>query len=257
MINEQILNKKPIVHCITNIVTVNDCANALLAIGASPTMAHHPEEMEEIQSGCDALVCNLGATENYEAMLKAAAVADECEHPVIIDPVGCGGSTFRRDFFKKLISCCRPACIRGNYSEIIALGKDSSVITGVDSSEAEDDSSLVERYAIQLSKATGAIVVASGKTDIIVQYGNQDSESEEMITNINGGDILMSRITGTGCMLSSMMGAYLAVDNSINSVLLCCEDMKNAGEEAAKMTRTSGGGTMMFKNNLIDCLFNE
>ena len=252
---KQILESKPIVHCITNIVTVNDCAKVLLAIGASPTMAHHEAEVAEIQKGSNALVCNLGATENYEAMLKAAKVATECGHPIVIDPVGCGGSSYRREFFKKLISVCRPACIRGNYAEIIALAKDSATITGVDAGGFENDDKAIEKYAIQLSMVTGAFIVASGKVDIVAVYDMNEGQPEYSITSICGGDPMMSRITGAGCMLSSMLGAYLAVENSLNSVLMCCENMKSAGENAAEETMQHNGGTMSFRDSLIDNLF--
>ncbi|MDO5476909.1 MAG: hydroxyethylthiazole kinase, partial [Eubacteriales bacterium] len=132
---------RPVVQCITNIVTVNDCANALLAAGASPTMAHHPQEMEDFAQVTDALVCNLGASESYEAMLRAAALTAEKGHPVVIDPVGCASSFFRRKICMELIdavrssepapgSCC--LCIRGNASEIRALAEHRNTGRGVD-----------------------------------------------------------------------------------------------------------------------------
>ena len=120
------------VQCITNIVTVNDCANALLAIGASPTMAHHPDEMEDFSRFCDALVCNMGATENLEAMMAAGLYAADLGHPVVIDPVGCAGSGFRREECLALIDAVKPACIRGNAAEIRALVKNCNTGRGVD-----------------------------------------------------------------------------------------------------------------------------
>lgn len=246
-----IKEKKPIIQCITNIVTVNDCANALLAIGASPTMAHHPEEMAEIQAGCDALVCNLGATECFDAMLEAAKQAKISGHPMVIDPVGCGGSTFRREFFKKLIELCKPACIRGNYSEIMALAKDAATATGVDcvglDVYATEDLRQIEQAASKLSVAVGCVVVATGEIDIIA-----DGDKAEAVY---GGDTLLKRITGAGCMASSLMGAYLAVDNSYDSIKACCVRMKKAGEEAARITREAGKGTMTFREKMIDALY--
>ena len=93
---EQIRDKRPIIHCITNIVTVNDCANILLAIGASPIMAHHPLEVAEVTRGAGALVCNMGALDDFEAMEEAIRASVECGHPIVIDPVGVSGSTYRR-----------------------------------------------------------------------------------------------------------------------------------------------------------------
>lgn len=277
MNTKDIIRNKPIVHCITNIVTVNDCANILLAIGASPTMAHHVKEVAEIQKGCNALVCNLGATENYEAMLEAVIAAKEAKHPVIIDPVGCGGSSYRREFFKKLVKICKPDCIRGNYAEITALARDAATVTGVDDTEknkldaVDIDLKLsrideVEREAIKLSQMTGAVVIASGEVDIIVKCEDSDGNStlEKMkkcgqcyLNRVEGGDEMMSRITGSGCMLSSMLGAYMAVENSFESAVRCCEDMKGAGKKAAQLTAACGGGTMTFREKLIDSMFFE
>lgn len=249
---KQILDKRPIVQCITNIVTVNDCANALLAIGASPTMAHLLEEVEEIQSGCDALVCNLGATENFDAMLVAAKKADELGHPIVIDPVGCGGSSVRREFFCKLVEVCRPACIRGNYSEIMALAYGKQTATGVDAKLDESVNSIetsIENAVMLLSKQTKSIVVASGIEDIIF-------DGKTMV-KVTGGDVLMSRITGTGCMESSLLGAYLAVSNDLESVAACCKRVKDAGKMAADMTRERHAGSMTFREKFIDKLFCE
>lgn len=249
----QIFEKKPLIHCITNIVTANECANALLAIGASPTMAHHPDEMDELQRACDALVCNLGATENYDAMLIAAKCATKLNHPIVIDPVGCGGSSYRRDLINELIKVCKPACIRGNYAEIAALANNCSTVTGVDSGDffktAQRD---IEISAMKLAKDTDAIVVASGAVDIICfsdsQWGIQTIE-------VSGGDILMSRITGVGCMESALLGAFLSVEKSAAAVKACCEIMKQVGKEAAFETRFEKRGTMTFRQKLIDKLF--
>ena len=131
----KIQEERPIIHCITNAVTVNDCANILLAAGASPTMAHHPLEVEEITAGTKALVCNFGAIADYEAMEKAGRVADELGHAIVIDPVGVSGSSYRREKCQMLIENIHPTCIRGNYSEIRALMEHCSTATGVDSGD--------------------------------------------------------------------------------------------------------------------------
>ncbi len=267
----EILRRHPVVQCITNIVTVNDCANALLAVGASPTMAHHPEEMEEFAAVCDALVCNMGATESLEAMM-AAGKADTAgpSRPVVIDPVGCATSAFRRRKCLELIDAVHPACIRGNGAEIRALATDHRTARGVDDlflqektegpadkngqSGAETpadqppaDFSLSEetvRCARQLSRMTGAIVIASGETDYVV--------CGDRVYSVRGGSAWMTRVTGTGCMLSVLLGAFLSVENSALSAAACCGMMNVCAERAQEHTAAEHGGTGTFRVHLID-----
>ena len=267
----EILRRHPVVQCITNIVTVNDCANALLAVGASPTMAHHPEEMEEFAAVCDALVCNMGATESLEAMM-AAGKADTAgpSRPVVIDPVGCATSAFRRRKCLELIDAVHPACIRGNGAEIRALATDHRTARGVDDlflqektegpadknskSAAETsadqppaDFSLSEetvRCARQLSRMTGAIVIASGETDYVV--------CGDRVYSVRGGSAWMTRVTGTGCMLSVLLGAFLSVENSALSAAACCGMMNVCAERAQEHTAAEHGGTGTFRVHLID-----
>lgn len=155
----KIQEERPIIHCITNAVTVNDCANILLAAGASPTMAHHPLEVEEITAGTKALVCNFGAIADYEAMEKAGRVADELGHAIVIDPVGVSGSSYRREKCQTLIENIHPTCIRGNYSEIRALMEHCSTATGVDSGDKNLDIEAMKQYAKQYH----LIMIASGE----------------------------------------------------------------------------------------------
>ena len=267
----EILRRHPVVQCITNMVTVNDCANALLAVGASPTMAHHPEEMEEFAAVCDALVCNMGATESLEAMM-AAGKADTAgpSRPVVIDPVGCATSAFRRRKCLELIDAVHPACIRGNGAEIRALATDHRTARGVDDlflqektegpadkngqSGAETpadqppaDFSLSEetvRCARQLSRMTGAIVIASGETDYVV--------CGDRVYSVRGGSAWMTRVTGTGCMLSVLLGAFLSVENSALSAAACCGMMNVCAERAQEHTAAEHGGTGTFRVHLID-----
>ncbi len=267
----EILRRHPVVQCITNIVTVNDCANALLAVGASPTMAHHPEEMEEFAAVCDALVCNMGATESLEAMM-AAGKADTAgpSRPVVIDPVGCATSAFRRRKCLELIDAVHPACIRGNGAEIRALATDHRTARGVDDlflqektegpadkngqsgaeiseGQPSSDFSLSEetvRCARQLSRMTGAIVIASGETDYVV--------CGDRVYSVRGGSAWMTRVTGTGCMLSVLLGAFLAVENSALSAAACCGMMNVCAERAQEHTAAEHGGTGTFRVHLID-----
>lgn len=267
----EILRRHPVVQCITNIVTVNDCANALLAVGASPTMAHHPEEMEEFAAVCDALVCNMGATESLEAMM-AAGKADTAgpSRPVVIDPVGCATSAFRRRKCLELIDAVHPACIRGNGAEIRALATDHRTARGVDDlflqektegpadkngqsgaeiseDQPSSDFSLSEetvRCARQLSRMTGAIVIASGETDYVV--------CGDRVYSVRGGSAWMTRVTGTGCMLSVLLGAFLSVENNALSAAACCGIMNVCAERAQEHTAAEHGGTGTFRVHLID-----
>ena len=223
----RIRGRRPVVQCITNLVTAGDCANALLAVGASPTMAHHPGEMEEFAALTDALVLNMGATESLDAMFRAGRCGNR---PVVIDPVGCAGSGFRREKCLELIRGVRPACIRGNAAEIRALAVDHNTGRGVDDPgsarpETPETAGAAE-CALLLSKKTGAIVIATGPADCVAFDGH--------VTEIRGGSPLFAGITGSGCMLSALLGAFLAVDCSAKSAAACCELMARCGEAAEK-----------------------
>ena len=162
-LHQEIQNRRPLVQCITNAVTVNDCANILLAAGASPTMAHHPQEAAEISAGCDALVCNFGAIADYEAMKSAALMATKLRHPIVIDPVGVSGSTYRRTKCIELIKKAGADCIRGNYSEIAALIKNDRTVVGVDAMQQQIDTQAMQEFARQ----NRLFLWASGETDIL------------------------------------------------------------------------------------------
>lgn len=242
---KRVREKRPLVHCITNPVTVNDCANMLLAAGASPTMAQHLMEVEEISAGCDALVCNLGATSAFEAMRKAVSAAAVAGNPIIIDPVGAGGSSFRRDFFETLVKVAKPACIRGNFSEIQALAWKEKTVTGVDA--GQNSLSLVEkdRLVAELAERLGCVVIASGAVDIV-------SDGRELVHN-GRGDCWMTAITGTGCMSSALLGAYFACGKEpLQSAGAVCRVMGICGERAANKARARGEGTMSFRQYFID-----
>lgn len=242
--------KGKLVHCITNFVTVNDCANALLAVGASPIMAHHIKEVEQIQKGADALVCNLGATDDYDAMKLAYKEAVRDKHVIVIDPVGVGASSFRRDFFYELLSIGKPDCVRGNYSEIIALAEGLNTSKGVDALINNDN---IEGKVLDACKAlahkTDSVVIASGVIDYL-------SEGDESIS-YKGGSALMSRVTGMGCMQSALLGAYLTKDALLQSAYICCKTFGEAGEKAEEITKIKNAGTMTFKNEFLDKLYVE
>ena len=243
---EQIRAGRPVVQCITNIVTVNDCANALLAVGASPTMAHHPREMEDFAALCDSLVCNLGATESLDAMKAAAVLAKKSGHPAVLDPVGCAGSQFRRGQALEILAGGGITCIRGNAAEIRALAEHCNTGRGVDDMEAGENEKHVMHDVSLLARETGAIVIASGETDYV-----GDGES---ILEVHGGSPMMGRITGSGCMLSAVLGAFLAAECSVRSAAACCALFKDCGEQAEKWTREAGRGTGTFHIAFLDAL---
>ena len=239
-LHHEIKKKRPVIHCITNAVTVNDCANILLAAGASPTMAHHPLEVEEITEGAAALVCNLGAIADFEAMEKAGKKADEMGHAIVLDPVGISGSTYRRMQCQTLIKEIHPTCIRGNYSEIRALLKDCNTVTGVDASDKSVDVESMKQYA----KVQKTILIASGAVDVI-------TDGVEVFECRRGHE-MMAHITGSGCMSSVMLGAFLGPEATIEAAAACCSFIGLCGEAAAEKTKECQGGTMTFRNVFID-----
>ena len=217
----------PLVHSITNYVTVNDCANALLAIGARPVMSHDPREAAEITRGSQALELNLGATEYIDAMFLSGQAAREKGIPRVIDPVGISGSTFRRETLHRMIAELQPTAIRGNYSEIHALLANAGTGTGVDAVVDAAHPALsgdalargMQDYLRTLSFPM--ILVASGREDIIA--------SRDALCFVKNGSPRMSRVTGTGCMATELLAAFLAVASGEEVKTL---QRRTAGEEA-------------------------
>ena len=224
----------PLVHSITNYVTVNDCANALLAIGARPVMSHDPREAAEITRGSQALELNLGATEYIDAMFLSGQAAREKGIPRVIDPVGISGSTFRRETLHRMIAELQPTAIRGNYSEIHALLANAGTGTGVDAvvdaaHPALSGDALARRmqdYLRTLDFPT--ILVASGREDIIA--------SRDALCFVKNGSPRMSRVTGTGCMATELLAAILAVAAGEEEKTL---QRRTAGEEAFLQTENT------------------
>lgn len=251
---ENVRQSSPLIHNITNYVTANDVANILLACGGSAVMADAPEEAEEITSLCSGLCINLGTLnkDKLKAMLLAGKKSNELCHPVIMDPVGAGSSLFRTDSAKKLLSEVKFAAIRGNISEIKTLSGDKSSTKGVDADLSDMHTSLktAALEAAYLSKATGAIVIISGQTDII-----SDGVRTGLVKN---GCPIMSRITGSGCMLTALTAAFAAAnqENKFETALSAVSLMGVCGEAAFEKLKTCGGGNSSFRNYLIDAVFN-
>ena len=248
---ENVREKAPLVHNITNYVTVNDCANILLACGGSPIMADDPEDAKEIQGICGGLNLNIGTLNQrtIPAMFAAGKTANSCGHPVLLDPVGAGASSLRTRTALELMEKVRLTAIRGNISEIKTLALGSGTTKGVDAdlTDAVTDETIQQTaaFAKEFSAKTGSIIVITGAIDLIA-----DSSSVYAVRN---GHPMMSRITGSGCMLSAMTTAYLTAnpDHPLEACLTAVCAMGICGERAfARLSGHEGNAT--FRNYLID-----
>lgn len=194
--------RNPLIQNITNFVVMNNTANALLAIGASPMMVHGHLEAESSVEIASALVINVGTLDDYWAasMLLAAKRANEVKKPWILDPVGAGLSTFRNDVLEELVRL-QPTVIRGNASEILALANHSSKGKGVDSTDASEVAINAARW---LNESCGAVVCISGETDYIVD--------KNRIVAVKNGAAMMTKVTGLGCSSTAIVGGFIALN---------------------------------------------
>ncbi len=235
--------KKPLIHNITNFVVMNNTANALLACGASPVMAHAPEEVEEMVSFAGALVLNIGTLTPYwiDSMLKAGKRANELNVPIILDPVGSGATKLRTDSAKQLINELSISVVRGNASEVLSLAQEGSRTKGVDSIHNVDEAADAATILARELKATLAI---TGEVDLIT-----DGERTFMVHNGHG---LMSYVTGTGCTATAVIGAFLAVDHdAVEATATALAYFGFAGEKAGANVQAPGS----FQVALLDALF--
>lgn len=251
---ELVKKKKPLIHCITNGVTINDCANVILSAGASPIMAEHPREVQGITQQANALVLNLGniSDSQMEAILISAKAANAGSIPIVLDPVGVGCSALRREFASKLFSLFRIDAVRGNMSEIKVLCGLNCNARGVDAGTGDtaDEENVCEmaKIPMSLAKIHNCTVTATGKIDIVT-----DGKNCCLLLN---GDKIMSDVTGTGCMSSTLMGAYCGVGGSaFEACTASTAIMGVCGELAAKSAKESGKGTGTFKTNFFDKLY--
>ena len=245
--------KKPLVQCITNFVTVNDCANILLASGGSPTMASHPLEVEEAVAGVQALVCNMGAIDKIDSMILAGKAANRLGKPVVLDPVGAGGTILRREAVKKLLEEVHFTVIRGNASEIRYLAGQQSSGTGVDVSSldeiTEGNLPAAVSMAEELAGKLHTVIAISGKIDVI-----SDGKRSCVLRN---GCPTMARITGSGCMLTALIGAFCgACEDPFSATCSAMAAMGISGEIADAKRLCNGTGNATFRNDLIDAVFN-
>lgn len=244
----------PLIHCITNYVTVNDCANILLACGGSPIMADDCGEVEEITTICGGLCINIGTlnTRTVASMLLAGKRANALGHPVVLDPVGAGASTLRTQTAQQLLREVQFDVIRGNLSEIKALALGTGTTKGVDADAADviDESTAAKTaaFAKAFARQTGAIIAITGKIDLVA-----DADKAFVIRN---GVPMMSRITGTGCMLSAMTAAFVTAnqDDKLTATAAAVSAMGLCGEQADAAITQSHAGTGSFRAALLDAV---
>ena len=239
---------RPVVQCITNHVTVNDVANVVLAMGASPIMAHHIKEVSEVQEKAAALLLNLGATDDYDAMKEAMKTAVKYSHPVIIDPVGTAVSSFRRNQAEELLKIGIPACIRGNYSEILALCKEEKTLNGLDDDRTYDNIEEMKEVVCEYAGRIGTVVAASGVTDII-------SDGKTTVC-IETGHSMQRQITGSGCMLSAAIASQIALCSraTLPYIAGTCKYIGDRAANAANEMIREEKGSMSFRTCFIDSL---
>lgn len=247
--------KCPLIHNITNYVTVNDCANVLLACGGSPIMSDDKEEVAEITTICSGLNINIGTLNQRTivSMLIAGKRANELNHPVVLDPVGAGASKLRTETAMQLLEEVKFAVIRGNISEIKTLALGSGTTKGVDADVAdkvtEENLDDVVAFAKAFAAKTGAVIAITGAIDIVA-----DSEKAYCIRN---GHPMMSAVTGTGCQLSAMTAAFVTAnpEHPLEAAAAAVSAMGYAGEMAhSRLNEMDGNST--YRNYIIDAIYN-
>ena len=252
---DEVREKTPLVHNITNYVTVNDVANVLLACGGSPIMSDEPQDVEDITAICGGLNINIGTLNmrTIEGMRKAGRKANELGHKVLLDPVGAGASALRTETAVKLMEELRFDVIRGNISEIKTLAQGSGTTKGVDADVAdavtEENLESSVAFVKAFAKESGAVIAVTGAIDLV-----SDGQSCYVIRN---GRPEMGRITGTGCQLSGMMTAFLVAnpDQPLEAAAAAVCTMGLAGEIGWSHMQ-DGEGNSTYRNRIIDAIYN-
>ena len=252
---ENVRKGVPLVHNITNYVTVNDVANILLACGGSPIMSDEPEDVEDITAICGGLNINIGTLNqrSIEGMFRAGKKANELDHVVLLDPVGAGASALRTNTAVELMEKIRFTVIRGNISEIKTLALGSGTTKGVDADVAdavtEENLDNAVKFVKDFAAKSGAIVAETGAIDLV-----SDGKSCYVIRN---GRPEMGRITGTGCQLSGMMTAFVVAnpDNRLEAAAAAVCAMGLAGE-IGWSHMAEGDGNSTYRNRIIDAIYN-
>lgn len=236
--------RRPLVHNITNYVVMNYTANALLACGASPVMAHAEGEVEEMVSLASALVLNIGTLSEpwVHSMVKAGKAANRKGVPVVLDPVGAGATRLRTEAAKRILGEVRVKVVRGNASEVLSLAAQTGGTKGVDSIHGVDEAA---DAATTLASQLGATLAITGVVDLVT-----DGRSTRRVFN---GHELMGRVTGTGCTSTALVGAFLGVDpNPVAAAATALGYFGLAGELASQ----TAAGPGSFQIALLDALYN-
>jgi hydroxyethylthiazole kinase len=252
---DNLRNEKPLVHCITNYVTANICANALLAIGSSPIMADEPEDVRDITPLCSSLNINLGtlSKRTIPSMQEAVKTARLKGIPILLDPVGAGASRFRTETALSLIDNAEFSIIKGNISEIKALFAGEKNAGGVDAAQSDltaaKDTQRVITLAKNFAKKTGAVVIITGETDIV-------TDGKKTYAAFNGTP-MMSKVTGAGCMLGAIASAFAGANKPHlpEACLAAVCTLGVCGERAFSRLKENEGSAS-FAVNLIDELYN-
>lgn len=251
---EKVRLSSPLIHNITNYVTVNDVANVLLACGGSPIMSDDADEAEEITSICGGLNINIGTLNQHTipSMFLAGRKANELGHKVLLDPVGAGASRLRTETAARLMEELQFDVIRGNISEIKTLASGSGSTKGVDAdvADAVTEQTLDNAVAFvkELSKRTGSIIAVTGAIDLVA--------NEAQCYVIRNGRPEMGRITGTGCQLSALITAFITANQEyvLESAAAAVSMMGLAGEIGWKNMLPSDGNST-YRNRIIDAIY--
>lgn len=241
---EAVRQKRPLVHSITNLVVMNETANAVLCIGALPIMSHAPEEVEEMVSISNALVLNIGTlTRDWvDAMELAGTKANELGIPVIFDPVGAGATRMRTDASKRLLDRVRVSIVRGNAAEVASLAGISSEVKGVESIAASESP---EKIASEFARTWGCVAAITGATDVV-----SDGTRTAMVDN---GHVMLSKVVGTGCMSNVIIAAFAGVSRDpFRAAIGGLAAFAIAGELAASV---SGDRPGTFHTELYNALY--
>ncbi len=242
---DRIRSEHPLVICFTNDVVKNFTANGLLSLGASPAMSEAPQEAKDFYPHAGAVLINIGTlTKDTEhAMLAVGKIANETNTPLVFDPVAVGASQYRKNFCKYFLKKIRPTVIKGNASEILTLIDDSTTMKGTDSDESLDVVSIAEKAHEQYQTA----IVLTGETDVIA-HNNK-------VIKLNNGSRFLTQITGAGCLLGAVVGAFLFRNENpdIYDLAEAVSVYNVAAERAEQLSETKGPGTFLVQ--FIDALY--
>lgn len=238
----RVKEKKPLVHHITNYVTVNDCANITLCAGGLPVMAHSEDEVEDMVKISNALVLNMGTPDSFQvsSMIKAGRMANNLGIPVVFDPVGVGATPYRTGIARKILEQVKVAVIKGNKGEISVLAGAGGEVRGV---ESVGEYSGIDRAARELARCYDGVVIVTGAEDIVTDG--------ERLVRVKNGHPMMGRVVGTGCMGASVVGVFVgACEEYLAAAVEAMVFYGVAGELAARKQ----DGPAAYKTNFLDAI---